>query len=146
MSCQFSFSFLHTQEENSLNLVLRFDCSVHTNGKLSFHFWDFVGTLLLCCFSADKHARRQKKCIYEDCFIYEIFCQLCANILQSKGGEKGKCFCLISADMMTKNQCNSLGLALIGMSYESKKNAYLQRHLGTFFYKTQSACQGVKLT
>ena len=48
-----------------------------------------------------------------------------ANILQSKGAEKGKCFCLISADMMTKNQCNSLGLALIGMRYENKKNAYL---------------------
>jgi hypothetical protein len=30
-----------------------------------------------------------------------------------------------------------LPLTLIGMSYERKKNAHLQGHLKTFFYKTQ---------
>ena len=58
-----------------------------------------------------------------------LFMKFSVNFVQiyckAKGAEKGKCFCLISADMMTKNQCNSLGLALIGMSYESQKNAYL---------------------
>ena len=37
-------------------------------------------------------------------------------------------------------------LTLIGMSYESMKNAHLLYHLGSFFYKTQWAWQSVKIT
>ena len=85
----FRNSIAKSDQKQKTKNGMRFDCSVHTNGKLGFHFWDLVGTSLLCCLSADKHAWRQKKC-NENCFIYEIFCQLCANILQSKGGRERK--------------------------------------------------------
>ena len=38
-------------------------------------------------------------------------------------------------------------LNLIGMTYESKKNAHLSRHLGAFFIRlNELGCEGVKLT